>query len=102
VLWRDYSGMSGGQISSRLAISTDITASATLKNLFRCIRPSLRPPGETIMCKIIHGMPISYVNFMCKICIGINKVQYFSAYAGRPAIPPSGLSRVMGSRSVVP
>jgi hypothetical protein len=48
MLWRDHSGKSGGQISSRLVISTGMTAPATLKNLFMCIRPSLRPSGETI------------------------------------------------------
>jgi hypothetical protein len=31
------------------------------------------------LCYPIHGMPINYVNIMCKICIEINKLQYFSA-----------------------
>jgi hypothetical protein len=55
----------------------------------------------TALCYPIHGMPISYVNITCKICIGINKVQHFSAYVGRPAIPYSGLSRARGSRLTV-
>jgi hypothetical protein len=50
----------------------------------------------TVLCYPIYGMSISYINIMCKICIGINKVQYFSAYVGRPAIPSSSLSKAKG------
>jgi hypothetical protein len=55
-----------------------------------------------VLCYPIHGMSISYVNIMCKICIRINKVQYFLAYVSRPAIPSFGLSKARGSRSAVP
>jgi hypothetical protein len=48
VLWQDHSDMFDGQTSSRLTTSTGMMALATLKNLFRCIRPSLRPLEETI------------------------------------------------------
>jgi hypothetical protein len=48
VLWRDHSSKSGGQTSSRLATSTSMTVPTTLKNLFRCIRSSLRLLEETI------------------------------------------------------
>jgi hypothetical protein len=48
VLWQDNSSKSSDQISSRLAISTSMMAPAILKNLFSCIKPSLRPSGETI------------------------------------------------------
>jgi hypothetical protein len=30
-----------------------------------------------VLCYPIHEMSISYINIMCKICIGINRVQYF-------------------------
>jgi hypothetical protein len=53
VFWRDHSDMFGDQTSSRLATSTGMMAPATLKNLFRCIRPSLRPPEETIGLRLI-------------------------------------------------
>jgi hypothetical protein len=55
-----------------------------------------------VLCYPIHGMSISYVNIMCKICIGINKVRYSSIYIGSPAIPSSGLSRARGSGSAIP
>jgi hypothetical protein len=43
VLWRDHSDKSDGQTNSRLVSSTGMMAPSTVKNLFRCIRPSLRP-----------------------------------------------------------
>jgi hypothetical protein len=49
VHWRDHLDKSGGQTNSRPATSTGMTALATLKNLFRCIRLSLRLLEETIM-----------------------------------------------------
>jgi hypothetical protein len=46
----------------------------------------------TTLCYPIHEMPISYVNIMCKICVRINKVQYFSAYVSVSTILSSDLS----------
>jgi hypothetical protein len=48
VLWRDHSDKSSGQTNSRLATLVGMTVPITLKNLFRCIRLSLRPPEEII------------------------------------------------------
>jgi hypothetical protein len=48
VLWRDHSDKYDGQTNSRLATSIGMMAPVTLKNLFRCIRQSLRPPEEMI------------------------------------------------------
>jgi hypothetical protein len=48
VLWRGHSVKYGDQTCSRLATSTGMTALATLKNSFRCIRPLLRPLEEMI------------------------------------------------------
>jgi hypothetical protein len=48
VLWRDHSDKFGGQTNSRLETSTGMMAPATLKNLFRCIKSSLRPLEEMI------------------------------------------------------
>jgi hypothetical protein len=45
------------------------------------------------LCYLIHEMSISYVSIMYKICIGINKVQYFSAYVSMPAILSFDLSK---------
>jgi hypothetical protein len=48
VLWPDHSDKSGGQTSSRLATLIGMMAPATLKNLFRCIKPLLIPVEKTI------------------------------------------------------
>jgi hypothetical protein len=56
----------------------------------------------TVLCYPIHGMLISYVNIMCKICIEINKSSIFQHMSSGLPYRLLLYQKTRGSLSAVP